>query len=240
MMDFMFSPPGLILIAVVIIVGVFVWFFVIKKKKEEFTLSQFNDVVSVGMKDKMNFEGVSINAYILRDGLQPIGTPITKYVHDNGIQPAMQWDAKREEWVYPANAPKIPYDRWFFQFGHRIKLLRKLGLGKQFAIVDNKCLEKTEWAGDKGVIFNLKKDVNFLKWGGVFVTSKDGEGFVTDLAMNHAFAQAITTFQNFTAMLSYLETRQAKTIEKVKKKQEIKSKAYQASETVGDEDDESD
>jgi hypothetical protein len=236
-LSFWLSPLGLIIIVAIIIIVILVYFLIIRKKNKEFKLEQFRDVVMRNLKEKVNFDGVNIKGRLIRD-FEPIGSFIDKYCHESGEQLKIGWDEKKENWIPREKVDKIEYDFYIFRMGHNIKLLRLLGIGRKYAVVDRKCMAESPDV-NKGnySVFPLKKDVNFYQHGGVFITSQVTESFVTDLSMAHSYAEAITAFQNFTRYQTYLQVRQSKEIEKIRKKTEIKTKGYKEYETVGDEDD---
>lgn len=236
-LSFWLSPLGLIIVIVTIAVIVLVYFLVIRKRNKEFKLEQFRDVVMRNLKEKIKFDGVKINGRLIRD-FEPIGSAIDRYSHETGEQLKIGWDEKKENWIPRDKVDKIEYDFYIFRMGHNIKLLRWLGIGRKYAVVDYNCLVDNPDINKKGFSrFSLKRNVNFYQHGGVFITSAVTESFITDLSMAHSYAEAITAFQNFTRYQTYLQVRQSKEIEKIRKKTEIKTKGYKEYETVGDDDD---
>jgi len=235
-LSFFTSPLGIIII-VVIVLAILIYFFIIRKREKEFKIEQFRDVVLRNLKEKVKFDGVNIKGRLVRD-FEPIGSFIDRYCHESGEQLKIGWDEKKENWIPRDKVEKVSYDFYIFRMGHNIKILRWFGLGRKYAVVDNACFADNPDMNPSGFSkFPLKKDVNFYQHGGVFITSQITESFITDLSMSHSYAEAITAFQNFTRYQTYLQVRQSKEIEKLRKKTEIKTRGFKEYETVGDDDD---
>lgn len=189
------------------------------------------------LKEKVKFDGVNIKGRLIRD-FEPVGSFIDKYCHESGEQLKIGWDEKKENWIPRDKVEKVEYDFYIFRMGHNIKILRWFNIGRKYAVVDRACFVDNPDINPAGFSkFPLKKDVNFYQHGGVFITSAITESFITDLSMSHSYAEAITAFQNFTRYQTYLQVRQSKEIEKIRKKTEIKTRGYKEYETVGDDED---
>lgn len=217
--------PFNVIIIIAIVAYVAYYILTMKKGKGEgFIIEDFRESVFTSTEKLINLFGSDVDAFLVR-GVEYLGR-ITKYYHHKGAI----------EHGYPENTTKMILkkgkqenkvelvDIWIFKIGNS-GIIEKIFGGKvdYLAVKDEHLNEFNPHKKQ----FSIKENVSFTPYGGIFITSQEGEDYANDISFRRSQEEILTHLQNFPRKVAYLELGQAKILEKIKSSIEDKNLGYE-------------
>lgn len=211
-------PYNVIIVSVII--GYIIYTFYSKKKRPDdvFQFEDFRESVYIATEKLINQFGVDIEAYLVK-GIEPLGK-ISKFYNYKGDIEFPYPDELEDK----KQGTEKKVDLWIIRLGKK-SLLDYIFGGKQleYLIIDTDHLEPYDGTRKRWAV---KEDVSFTPYGNVFITSQKGLAYVNDISFRRSQEEILTMAQNFPRKVSYLELKQAKTMERMEAQIEKKSAQY--------------
>lgn len=220
--NFIGSPIGMFLLLIIVVIAVIAIYIWKKAHEQEFELVDFREEGYEDIEKKLDLFGTKVNGFLTR-GFDPIGH-VMKYHHEKGEHKPFKVDKKTQKIYVDDSVSAIPYDFYIFQIGNKIRILRWIGIGTKYVIVDTKFIVNLNPFERLKYVWNINKDIQFINWGNIYVCSTAGEEYVTDIAMKRSNENTVTYLMNYAKKIIYLEMQHAKKVDMYGAKQSIKSK----------------
>lgn len=237
LIDFLMSPPGLFITAIIIISLVYYFFFT-GKEEPEYKAKEFEDMVVEDMEDAFKLQGIKVKGGLTR-GMDYLGN-IDMWFKVRGRQYPLVFSKRAKGYIEPApkklkKGEKIPekelYELYFFRIPFGNRLTRFLRMDSIFyVVVDKKHLTNIDFR--HGQLWNVKPDIQFIRFGGVFITSESGQEYLSDIAIKRSHERILTYLPNYPDKINFLEMAYSKMIGYITNKQDIKAKGWQEYKTA--------
>jgi len=225
--EFIFSPIGIFLIAVII--GAYLFYvYVIKRKQpeEDFESKPFHELVLEDLDDLFKIQGIDTKGSLVQ-GFDFIGD-VDKWLRVTKSDKSQFAIDENERRIVEITNPKEPekYNLYIFRiYTYNFFLMNWLGFGKRYAVINKKSIVNINTISKKKT-WNISVDTQLERYANVFITSQEGVDYVNDIAIKKMNEALLTYIANAPDRLIYLEMKHAKAIDRLRQAQEIKTKSF--------------
>lgn len=240
LIQIMQTPMGLMFVGGLIAFGIY--YFItrfLSSKEDRFEIETFEDKVLEDLDEKFKIRGVNSKASLVQ-GMDFLGS-IDKWLREKGKKEVLTLDQKKGEFVSLPKPKYQEYDLYIFRIWNTNPIFKLIGLGaKKYVIVSKSHLKNLDTSKPNHRQWNLKQNIQLIRWGGVFVTDEVSEDYVSDISIKRSSENIMTFMMNAARKVIYLETEHSKTIDKYATKKNIDRKSwdkYKRAEDVEEDDD---
>lgn len=235
------TPIGTIFLLGLVGIGVYyiVTRYLMSDKEDTFEIETFEDVVSKDLDEKFNLKGIKTSSALVQ-GFDYLGS-VDRWLRERGKQPVMKYDDVKGKFITDQDKEKMQeYDLYIFRIWNTNFIYKFFGFGKKkYVMCDKKHISNIDTKKPNMHQWNIKPNIQFFRWGDVFVTSAIGEDFVSDIAIKRSHENTMTFLMNYARKVIYLEMKHTQMIDRYATKKRIDSKSwesYKKAEEIEDED----
>jgi len=237
------TPVGTIFLLGLVALGVYflVTRYVLTDKEDTFEIETFEDIVSRDLDEKFNLKGIKTNSALVQ-GFDYLGS-VDRWLRERGAHPTLKYDDVKGKFIAMENPKETKlqeYDLYIFRIWNTNFLFKMLGFGKKkYVMCDKKHISNIDTKKPNLQQWNIKPNIQFFRWGDVFVTSAIAEDYVSDIAIKRSHENTMTFLMNYARKVIYLEMKHTQMIDRYAMKKKIDSKSwesYKKAEEIEDED----
>lgn len=234
------TPMGLMIAGGLIAVGVYYLLTrLFTSKEDRFEIETFEDQVAKDLDEKFRIRGVKTKSALVQ-GMDFLGS-VDRWMREKGKKEVLTYDQKKSEYVRLKKAKYQDYDLYLFRIWNTNPLFKFLGIGaKKYIIVNKSHIQNIDTKNPNHHQWNLKQNIQLVRWGGVFVTDAVSEDYVSDISIKRSSENIMTFMMNSARKVIYLETNHSKNIDKYATKKNIDRKSwdkYKRAEDIDEDDD---
>lgn len=245
MIELVQTPVGTIML--IGLIGVGLYYFITryitgKGEEDKFEIETFEDVVLKDLDEKMKVRGVKTNCALVQ-GFDFLGS-VDRWMRERGKHERLIYDDKKGKFIEQADPKKKEfkdYDIYIFRIWNTNFLFKMLGFGqKKYIIVSKDHIINLDTKKTNLHQWNLKANIQMVRWGGVFISSAVAEDYVSDISIKRSHENTMTFMMNYARKIIYLEMKHSQVIDKYAMKKKIDRKSwesYKKAEDIEDEDD---
>ncbi|KYK22349.1 hypothetical protein AYK24_08375 [Thermoplasmatales archaeon SG8-52-4] len=236
------TPMGTIVLIGLCIVGVYyvITRYFTGKEQDKFEIETFEDVVLKDLDEKMKIRGIKTNCALVQ-GFDFLGS-VDRWMREKGKYEQLVYDEKKDKYIEPKEKVHIDYDIYIFRIWKTNFLYKFFGFGdKRYIIVNKTHLLNVDTKKVNLHQWNLKSNIQMVRWGGVFVSSAITEDYISDISIKRSHENTMTFMMNYARKIIYLEMKHSQNIDKYAMKKKIDRKSWESYKRAEDiEDDEDD
>ncbi len=230
--QFLFSPIGIFLMVIIVII-IIVYIFVFRRPGFIFKGKDMKELNRDDNRGKFKLFRVKTSGKIYH-GLNLIGK-YNSFIHEKYIEPQMKWSNKKGQLVTEDNAKNVDYDHFTFRIC-KIPFVWIFGIGVHYLRVDKDTF--TFQPTKKNINIFINENIHPSEYGGVWISNTKHIDTVHDACYKYVAESTMTQIANYPNRMVFYETAHAKAINKIKTKEEIKSKSFKEYKKAEAEDDE--
>ena len=226
---FVFMQNNLLLVGLTIIliaVAIVIYLYYTKTEKEDkFKEITFEDTTLDNLDKLFKLHKSKIRAGLFR-GHDYIGD-IESYIKVKGIFKPLEMDEKADQYIESTDKKDFkPYEIMIFRVWKTNIIMKLLNIGKkEYVLVDSNHIMNVD-KNKNNKIWNIKADIQFIRFGGNFITSDAGKEFLSDISIKFSHENTLTYMQNFTRKAIYLELQHTKNMTAYEKKKKVDQDAW--------------
>ena len=238
------TPLGTMVLIGLILVGAYYILtrYLTGKEEDTFEIETFEDVILKDLNEKMKIRGIK-TACALVQGFDYLGS-VDRWMREKGKHEMLIYDDKKGKFIEQADPKKreyTDYDIYIFRIWNTNFLFKLLGFGdKKYIIVDKKHIINLDTKKTNLHQWNLKANIQMVRWGGVFISSAITEDYISDISIKRSHENTMTFMMNYARKIIYLEMKHSQLIDRYAMKKKIDRKSwesYKKAEDIEDDDD---